>query len=172
MLLPFHLDISDVSNVGPPGEVDFASFFNPAHSDRSIIVYSASSHRDHLLTSSDGGYPSSAGSGNRLSSLSNHEVPLISLSGLTGPEGEVFTRDVPALLLGHSYDLLGRSNLSHVRLSCCDTLLTSGEHSSPGSGSLEHDLPPAHQLLMASNGCSPCLSPCNNGPSVGSASLG
>ena len=137
-----------------------------------MIVCSTSPQSDLESSSSLGGYSSLAGCGDSCSSLSDEEVLPVLLGAFANPEVEIFATNVPALLLGHSNDLLGTSYLCRVSPPCCNLPLASCNHSSSGSGSLEHNLSSASQHLTALDSCSSCLSCCNDGSSMSSASLG
>ena len=113
-----------------------------------------------------------AGSGDGCLSLSDKEGLLVLSSALANPPGEVLASNVPALLLGNTNDLSGTSYLCCMCSLSCNLLLTSGQHSSSGSGSLEHDLSPASQHLTAFDGSSSCLSLGNEGSLMSSASFG
>ena len=137
-----------------------------------MIVCSASPHSDLESSSSLGDYPSLAGCGDSCSSLSDEEVLPVLLGAFANPEVEIFATNVPALLLGHSNDLLGTSYLCRVSPPCRNLPLASCNHSSSGSGSLEHDLSSASQHLTALDGCSSCPSCCNDSSLMSGASLG
>ena len=93
------------------------------------------------------------------------------LSGFTRPEGEVFTSNVPALLLCYSYLSLGISHLLRVRLFFNITLFASRILFLDGSGHRELSLSFDIQLLLALGSSFLCLFLCNECSSVRSASL-
>ena len=169
--LPFLLDTGHVLHVGPPGEVDSASLLDPTGLHGFSIVSSASPHSDLKFSLSLGGNLLLAGGGDGCLSLSDKEGLLVLSSALANPPGEVLASNVPALLLGNTNDLSGTTYLCGVCSLCCNLLLASCQHFSSGSGSLEHDLPPASQHLTALDCCSSCLSLGNKGSLMSSASF-
>ena len=93
------------------------------------------------------------------------------LSGFTRPEGEVFTSNVPALLLCYSYLSLGIGHLLRVRLFFNFTLFASCILFLDGSGHRELSLSFDIQLLLALSSSFLCLFLCNECSSVCSTSL-